>query len=72
MQGNIADLRNSSKVSSVQRGVSYDWIVVTETADGPAPNPAEVFVDHAGGYQVDSQLTTGGETFVHINEVSDR
>jgi len=72
MQGNIADLRNSSKVSSVQRGVSFDWTVITETADGPAPNPAEVFADHADGYQVVSQLTTDGETFVHINEVSDR
>jgi len=71
MQGNIADLRNSSKVSSVQRGVSFDWTVITETADGPNPNPAEVFADHAGGYQVVSQLTAGGETFVHINEVQD-
>jgi hypothetical protein len=72
MQGNIADLRNSSKVSSVQRGVSCDWTVITETADGPTPNPAEVFADHADGYQVVSQLTTDSETFVHINEVSDR
>jgi len=71
MQGNIAGLRYSSKVSSVQRGVSCDWIVVTEPTDGPAPNPAEVFADHAEAYQVDSKLTTDVDTFVHINEVSD-
>jgi len=70
MQGyDIAELRQSSKVSSIQRGVSHDWVVVTERSDGPTPNAAEVFDDHADGYELVEQNDRGDETFVHFEEV---
>lgn len=65
---NIADLRNSSEVTSVQRGVSSDWIVITEPADGPVPNPAVLFTEHGDRYEVVSIEQRKDSDYVHIEE----
>jgi hypothetical protein len=70
MQGDdIAELRHSSKVSSIQRGVSHDWVVITKRSDGPALNAAEVFDDHTVDYELVEQNNRGDETFAHFEEV---
>jgi hypothetical protein len=55
-------------VSSVQRGVEYDWVVIVESADGPAPNVAEVFADHTDSYELADTERRGADTFAHFNE----
>jgi hypothetical protein len=65
----ITELRNCSQVASVQRSVQSDWIVITEPAAGPKPNPVEVFADHAGNYEITNLERRGDETFVHADEV---
>lgn len=66
----ITDLRNSSKVSSVQRGVEHDWIVITEAAHGPAPNVAEVFADHTDAYTLTETTHTDDDAIAHFTEVT--
>jgi len=56
-------------VRSIQRGVSMDWVVITDRDAGPQPNPVEVFADHADGYVVSGKVQTDSETFVHVQEV---
>jgi len=67
---NITDLRYSGKVSSVQRGVEHDWIVILDPGSGPAPNVAEMFADSTEQYELVEQPVYDGEVFAHFNEVS--
>jgi hypothetical protein len=69
MKANIANLRSDSKVQSVQRGVSSDWVVVTDAERGPQPSPVEMFVDHTDEFKI-AEIHDHGPCFrFHISEV---